>query len=113
MEDDGIFLFKNSKAKVTELKSAEANEPSIVATGTRQWIDRIKYPFLGEAVKVVSAEQLEREGRVHLSSSADASALSQEQLKLLKMKRRTKSNRRHKKRTRRQRLLKQKLKNKS
>ncbi len=105
MEDEGIFLFKNSKVKVSELR-VEAGEPAILNGGSRRWIDKLKFPFLGQPVSVVSEGQLEREKRILLPAPAEATAYTKDQLRLLQ--RRTKSNRRHKKRTRRQRLLKSK-----
>lgn len=109
MEDEGIFLFKNSKAKVTDL-TAEVTEPALVSSGSRRWIDQLRFPFLGQEIAVVSPEQLAQESKATFPSPADMTALTKEQLR--QRQRRTASNRRHKKRTRRQRLIKQRSKNK-
>lgn len=112
MEDDfdsGIFLFKDSQKKVVELAVVETAETKnfdekvleAVKKTFRAWIDRIQRPFLGKPVVAVEADQLQQEAKVVNPSEADLHLKPSSGGR-----KRTRANRRHKIKTRRQRALK-------
>lgn len=112
MEDDfdsGIFLFKDSQQKVVELavvdttKNSQNDEKVLesVKKAFRAWMDRIQRPFLGKPVQAVEADQVQREAKMIIKTEADLHLTPS-----AGGRKRTRANRRHKIKTRRQRMLK-------
>ena len=114
MEDDfdsGIFLFKDSQQKVVELAVVETLENTqndgkvmeSVKKAFKAWMDRRQRPFLGKPVQAVDADQVQREAKMIIKTEADLHFHLQTSTGGRKQ---TRANRRHKIKTRRQRMLK-------